>query len=595
MAYADETIDLCRKLYLRRYRVPEIVKQTGVPRRTVYCWINRYSWDDLLQTETPLEEASRRLAVLFGMESKTDAHFKEIENLITSIDRLNAIYTRTKQTVKKQSMEPANDSDVNNDQESRPARRRKAREKKKQNDFSGIDADVIKKKFFDGLFRYQTELWDARVHRIRNLLKSRQIGATYYFAREAFADALLEGRNKIFLSASRAQADTFRDYIQGFSQEWFDCELKGRDKIKIHSDAGVSTLYFLSTNSATAQSYHGDTYMDEYFWIPHFTRLNTVASAMATQKQYRKTYFSTPSAMSHTAYPFWSMDQFNERKRRLNQPLESMPGFKELQSGILCPDGQYRKIITIHDAEAGGCDLFDIEQLQLEYGPDEFAQLFECQFIDDSASEFTLAMLEPCAVDRAEWRDFKPDMERPFGNRPVWIGYDPSRTRDGATITVVAPPLENGGRFRVLEKITLQNAAWAYQAASIHDLTKKYNVQYIGIDVTGPGTGVFELVKNFYPAATPIVYSVETKTRLVLKAKDVISNGRLQYDASWSDIPAGFMSIRRTTTGSGQLTYVADRSERTGHADAAWSLMHALMNERLDFQNRRQSRYLIPE
>lgn len=48
----------------------------------------------------------------------------------------------------------------------------------------------------------------------------------------------------------------------------------------------------LGTNSRTAQSYHGNLYFDEYFWVPKFGELRKVASAMAAQKQYRQTYFS---------------------------------------------------------------------------------------------------------------------------------------------------------------------------------------------------------------------------------------------------------------------------------------------------------------
>ncbi|MFV9997275.1 MAG: terminase family protein [Arsenophonus endosymbiont of Dermacentor nuttalli] len=39
---------------------------------------------------------------------------------------------------------------------------------------------------------------------IRNILKSRQIGATWFFARKAFIYALTTGYNQVFLSASKA-------------------------------------------------------------------------------------------------------------------------------------------------------------------------------------------------------------------------------------------------------------------------------------------------------------------------------------------------------------------------------------------------------
>ena len=65
-----------------------------------------------------------------------------------------------------------------------------------------------------------------KTNRIRNLLKSRQIGATFYFAREALIDAPLTRRNQIFLSASKAQAHVFKQYIIDFAKE-VEVELKG--------------------------------------------------------------------------------------------------------------------------------------------------------------------------------------------------------------------------------------------------------------------------------------------------------------------------------------------------------------------------------
>ncbi|MBN4659165.1 oxidoreductase, partial [Escherichia coli] len=75
-------------------------------------------------------------------------------------------------------------------------------------------------RFEDSLFAYQ-RVWRraALAERIRNILKSRQIGATWYFAREALVDALETGRNQIFLSASKAQAHVFRQYILQFAAE----------------------------------------------------------------------------------------------------------------------------------------------------------------------------------------------------------------------------------------------------------------------------------------------------------------------------------------------------------------------------------------
>lgn len=139
-----------------------------------------------------------------------------------------------------------------------------------------------------------------------------------------------------------------------------------------------------------------------------------------------------------------------------------------------------------------------------------------------------------------------------------------------------------GGKFRVLERHQWRGMHFAAQAASIKELTEKYTVEYIGIDATGIGQGVFQLVRQFFPAAREIRYTPEVKTAMVLKAKDTITSGRLEYDAGHTDITQSFMAIRKTMTASGnRSTYEASRSEEASHADVAWAIMHALLNEPL--------------
>ena len=577
MANQKDTIEQARALYIARNRVTDIAKTLEVTRNTIYRWADLYGWNNLRTEGSPLEVGRQRLSALLSVESKKDHHLAEIELLTGVIERLEKLEQREEKR--------SNGSD-------KSSQREKGKPKKKaSNDFTVIDREDLLKKFKESQFPYQFQQYQHIKERIRNLLKSRQIGFTRYFSAEAFVDAILTGGNQIFLSASKNQASVFRDYIRGFALEWFDKDLKGRDRIDIHTDAGLTSLHFLSSNSCTAQSYNGNLYFDEYFWVRDFEKLDKVSKAMASQKRWRRTYFSTPSAISHPGYAVWSGEAYKERFRRRNQPVPEFPADKQLRKGLSCPDKQYRQIITIDDAIRQGCDLFNLEELEMEYSEDEMAQLFRCRFIDDSNSLFQLATLQPCLSDSSDWRDFNAERARPYLNKPVWIGYDPSRTRDGACIAVLAPPKRLGGQFRVLERIRMLNQGWFYQAEKIRALTEKYTVDYMGIDLTGPGSGVFEQVQNFYPNARPIHYTIESKTRLVLKAQEVIGQGRILWDSAWSDIAAGFMQIHRTTTSKGQITYVADRSERTGHADSAWAIMHALINEGLNYRNMRPSSY----
>jgi hypothetical protein len=196
-----------------------------------------------------------------------------------------------------------------------------------------------------------------------------------------------------------------------------------------------------------------------------------------------------------------------------------------------------------------------------------------------------LSLLLRGMVDSWEvWEDFKPFAARPFGYREVWVGYDPNGNGgDSAALVVMAPPLVAGGKFRVLEKHQFRGMDFEAQAERIRETTQRYTVTHIGIDTTGVGLAVYQLVSKFYPAAVAFNYSVEIKTRLVLKAYDVIAKGRLEFDAGWTDFAQSFMSIKKTTTGSGgRVTYQAGRSEETSHADLAWAAMHALANEPLE-------------
>jgi len=562
-------------LYWQGFSVRQIGEMLSQKTPTVQSWKTRDQWEataPISRVETSMEA---RLIQLVMKDVKEGKDYKEIDLLGRQIERLARVnrYNHT-----------GSEADLNPNVANRNKGERKAPEK---NVFSDEAIEKLGDIFIETSFEYQRGWHQAGLqHRIRNILKSRQIGATFYFAREALIDALTTGRNQIFLSASKAQAHVFKNYIIDFARQ-VDVDLKG-DPIVLPNGA---RLIFLGTNVRTAQSYTGNLYLDEYFWIPKFQELRKVASGMSLHKKWRSTYFSTPSSLAHSAYPFWSGELFNKGRRNKADRIDLDLTHAHLSKGVLCDDGQWRQIVTVEDALSGGCNLFDLEQLQLEYSPAEYENLLMCEFVDDQASVFPFAELQGCMVDSLdEWEDFDPYLKRPFAYRPVWIGYDPSHTGDSAGCAVIAPPVVSGGKFRVLERHQWKGMDFAAQAKSIEELTNRYAVEYIGIDATGIGQGVFQLVQQFFPAAREIRYSPEVKTALVLKAKDTISSGRLEYDTGHTDITASFMAIRKTMTASGnRSTYEASRSEEASHADVAWAIMHALLNEPLTAANGGQS------
>ncbi|MBX5714510.1 terminase ATPase subunit family protein [Pseudomonas aeruginosa] len=558
-----------KHLYWQGFRICEIADLVGEKEKTLHSWKTRDEWDRATPLERIQAATEARLVQLILKDPKSGADYKEIDLLGRQLERQARIA---------RFQDGGTETDLNPELAKRNAGEKR---KPKRNDITDEQVEKLVEVFLDGCFDYQLDWYRAGSQRTRAILKSRQIGATFYFAREALIDALTTGRNQIFLSASKAQAHIFKAYIQAFAREVVGVELAG-DPIILPNGA---ELHFLGTNARTAQGYHGNFYFDEFFWTYKFNELNKVASGMAMQKRYRRTYFSTPSSMAHEAYTFWTGERFNKGKPSA-QHLTLDVSHSALQQGRLCEDRIWRQIVTILDAEGRGCDLFDIDELRLEYDAAAFQNLLMCEFVDDGASIFPLAMLQPCMVDSwTVWDDYKPFAIRPFADRQVWVGYDPAESGDSAGLVVVAPPLVPGGKFRILERHQFRGMDFTAQAETIRQVTQRFWVTYIGIDTTGLGSAVAQLVKQFFPSLRTFSYSPEVKTRLVMKAWDVVSKGRLEFDAGWTDVAQSLMAIRKTVTPGGrQFTYTAGRNDNTGHADLAWALFHALHNEPLEGQ-----------
>ena len=572
-----------RSLYWRGWSLQQISDELSLAYTTIASWKSRDKWDgapSALRIEAGLEE---RYLTLIAKENKSGKDFKEID-LIRRQREGEARIAQYSASGK--------EADLNPNIKRRNDEKAVVKRSKKKNRLTFENIEACRDLFENNLFQHQREWWDASSEVIRFILKSRQIGATWYFAREAFMRALDTGNNQIFLSASKNQSDVFRAYIREFVEEATGIELTGSPMVVNREDEDGKalppvTFYFLATNYRTAQSYHGDVYIDECFFIGGFSNFDDAASGMASQKFYRLTYFSKPSTVNHPAYAKWSGGEYNSGRPKSEQCIFDIRQ-SALKSGKRGPDGIWRQIVTVDDAIAKGFDLIDRESIERRYSPDVFRNQYLCEFIDDSQSSFPHALIGPCRVDSFyKWRDFKPALvhipgARPFGNKPVWIGVDPNNQgKDDAAICVLAPPETQGGKFRLLQKMRFTGEDFAGQDRRIIAIADLYNVEDISVDTTGGmGKAVFELVQLWFPAVRRIDYSVSAKAALVLKAQNVMRNTRFEFDAGDTDVQSAFMSIRPAITPSGkQITYITQRVEGGGHGDIAWAIMHAFSNE----------------
>jgi uncharacterized protein YjcR len=563
-----------RSLYWRGWGVTQIADELGLNRSTVEAWKQRKGWDDAPSLSKVEDALECRINTLIAKEQKTGGDFKEIDLLMRQVTSAARIRRYEKPG--------GHEGDLNENVANRNAGPKK--DKAPANHFTAEQVEQLKTIFHDGNFEYQELWWANRDQRTRMLLKSRQIGASFYFAREALIDALETGNSKIFLSASKNQALVFRKYIVAFAAR-VGVKLKGdpiilSSELVPESDDAIE-LVFLGTNARTAQGYHGDFYFDEFFWTYGFEELNKVAKAMASHKHYRKTYLSTPSTVAHQAYPLWTGAAHNRRRKKADQ-VTIDTSYDTLKHGSLGADTIWRHMLTLEDAAAQGCNLFDLEETKAENAPDEYANLYGCQFVDDSLSAFKFNELQRCTVDTdVDWRDVNLLAARPVGAREVWAGFDPQESEEGdqAGLVIALPPEGKDGKFRLLERHQIRGDFQA-QAEFVEKALARYKCTYLGIDAGGVGAGVYQLLRDRMRGVVKIEYSLEKKIEMVMRAQHTVARGRVEFDASWIDLQSAFLSIKKALTGSGKaITFKASRNEETGHADLAWAAMHIFINE----------------
>ena len=228
-----------RHLFWQGWAITTIAAYIEEPRSTVQGWKDAEEWDKAQPVDRVEAVIETRMAQLVMKDNKTGGDYKEIDLLGRQIERLARVHKYEK-TGKEADLNPA----INR-------RNDKPKKQPERNHFNENEHQLLLECFAGSLFGYQKVWREAHDERTRFILKSRQIGATWYFAREALADALETGRNQIFLSASKAQAHIFKQYIIAFAKEACGVELSG-DPIVLSNGA---TLYFLGTNALTAQGY----------------------------------------------------------------------------------------------------------------------------------------------------------------------------------------------------------------------------------------------------------------------------------------------------------------------------------------------------
>ena len=237
-------------------------------------------------------------------------------------------------------------------------------------------------------------------------------------------------------------------------------------------------------------------------------------------------------------------------------------------------------MVTLKDACDRGFDLISIKQIKKRTPPNKYDNFYNCKFVDDSDSYFKLSTLLALAEDPLVIPHYNADNPRPYGNRPVSIGYDPGGKQHFDAAAMVSVPSQITEPFYAMSQHMMRNMPSYEQFNKVKQWMDTHNAIHFEFDVTGPGQDMEKYAEKAFPNCTPVRYNPAYKTAMVNKASNLFANGRFKYDISNKAIPLAFMTIYETQTEkTGQITYASRETAEAGHGDLAWAYMHAFMVE----------------
>lgn len=443
-----------------------------------------------------------------------------------------------------------------------------APKKRKKNDFTGIDISFGLKELHAELYPYQQSFFDKlsdRNIKTQILEKARQIGGTWTSSWWMLADALQTGNSKMLLSASKKQTRVNWTYVKSAAKKFFEVELQGQDECEITLPDGTSkvVLYFVSTNSFTGQGRSGDMIIDEAGWINNVDEVVQHLKPMTTLKDYKTIIMSTPSNISHPAYPI-------------------MKGLDSDGNPIHNERTNIQQI-TIHDALKGGLEILGgLAQLKKDYPSERaFKSIYECWWADDAGCLFKHNELMHCAYKQGKENTELPDFDLKDG--PCVLGIDPngegqSERADHAGL-VVAQYMPD--KVRIVYAKSFPKCSIKELFSQVQKLANRYEVMRISCDVMGAGVGLWDRIKDEQFARPVALQPIQAYNEYIINdlvnfVLNLVENRTIQLDGTDKKLLHSFFAIEHSITQTRKSTYKTTRKMGIGHADVFWALASAV-------------------
>ena len=387
------------------------------------------------------------------------------------------------------------------------------------------------------LYKYQNA-WINDASRFKIALKARQIGFTTGSCFEAIDLALEQKCKVLILSATERQSQEVIDKIQNILRVFkrvkrVSFPRENRSEVMLPHGSRIISL---PASPASVRSYSGHVFLDEFAFHRDAKQIWRAMLPIITTG-YKIRVLSTPAGKSGKFYDLWQ----NAEAR----------GFS-------------RHRVDIYDAKRDGFPV-NIDELKRVTDPDDFAQEYECVFLDEVHSYFPMDLIiSNISAEYDRWSG------KTLGS--FYAGVDIGRKKDRTVIYLVE---KLGDVFQTRKIIILEKKSFSAQKRVIRNVIKDYPLHRMCIDSTGLGMQLAEeLQREFSTIVEPVSFTLKVKEELATYARMIFENRQIRIPDD-QELIRDIHSIKKIVTVAGNVRFDADRNEH-GHADRFWAMALAL-------------------
>ena len=205
---------------------------------------------------------------------------------------------------------------------------------------------------------------------------------------------------------------------------------------------------------------------------------------------------------------------------------------------------------------------------------EDFAQEFECEFVDEAYSYYPYDLILPCTSDDVRVAEDVSDLARMTGR--LVAGFDVGRTRDRSELAVFE---QRGDRFVCVLLRSYDQATFSAQESELRRLLNALPVARLSIDNTGIGMNLAENLAREFPQVVAETFTNARKEQWAVDFKILLQRREVALPKD-RQLVAQIHSIKRQVLPSGKVSFESERSTRHGHADKFWAVALACQQER---------------